>query len=152
MSGAGGFDFLLPLLDAERVRAADRWAIEDRGVPSLELMERAGAGLARVAAEVVPGDGPIAAVCGKGNNGGDGYVAARVLRELGREVRVLGLAAPEELRGDARANAERLPGEPVEPFSASRLEGVAGAIDAILGTGFTCARCSRPSRRSRGPK
>ena len=139
MSGAGGFDFLLPLLDAERVRAADRWAIEDRGVPSLELMERAGAGLARVAAEVVPGDGPIAAVCGKGNNGGDGYVAARVLRELGREVRVLGLSAPEELRGDARANAERLPGDPVEPFSAARLEGVAGAIDAILGTGFSGA-------------
>jgi ADP-dependent NAD(P)H-hydrate dehydratase / NAD(P)H-hydrate epimerase len=67
------------LPDAERMRATDRWAIEERGIAGLELMERAGAGLAALAAEVAP-DGPVAIVCGKGNNGGDGYVAARLLR------------------------------------------------------------------------
>ncbi len=83
----------------------------------------------------VASDGPVAVVCGKGNNGGDGYVAARLLREGGREIRVLAVAAVEELRGDARANAERVEG--VEPFEATRLDGCAVAVDALLGTGFS---------------
>jgi NAD(P)H-hydrate epimerase len=61
------------------MRATDRWAIVDRGVPSLDLMERAGEGLAHLVARVAPA-GRIVVVCGKGNNGGDGLVAARVLR------------------------------------------------------------------------
>ena len=68
-----------PLPDAEQMRATDRWAIEERGVPSLDLMERAGEGLAAVVARHAPG-GRIVVVCGKGNNGGDGLVAARLLR------------------------------------------------------------------------
>jgi len=76
-----------PLLDAELMRATDRWAIEDRGIPSLELMERAGAGLARLT-EVVAPAGRVLVMCGKGNNGGDGLVAARLLRARGREVDV----------------------------------------------------------------
>jgi hydroxyethylthiazole kinase-like uncharacterized protein yjeF len=123
--------WLEPLPDAEAMRAADRWAIDQRGIPSLELMERAGKGLARVVAETVAG-GPVAVVCGKGNNGGDGLVAARVLRAAGREVRVLLL--DDDLSGDARANLERL-GE-VEAFSPQRLEGAAVVVDAVLGTGF----------------
>jgi NAD(P)H-hydrate epimerase len=83
----------------------------------------------------VASDGPVAVVCGKGNNGGDGYVAARLLREGGRDVRVLAVAAVEELRGDARANAERVEG--VEPFDTTRLDGCAVAVDALLGTGFS---------------
>ncbi|HWT25738.1 MAG TPA: NAD(P)H-hydrate epimerase, partial [Solirubrobacteraceae bacterium] len=63
--------WLEPLPGAELMRATDRWAIEEQGIPSLGLMERAGEGLARVVAHVVP-EGPIAIVCGKGNNGGDG--------------------------------------------------------------------------------
>jgi hydroxyethylthiazole kinase-like uncharacterized protein yjeF len=76
-------------------------------------------------------------VCGKGNNGGDGYVAARHLREAGRDVRVLTVAPVEELAGDAATNAERLPGDPPETFAAELLDGAVLAIDALLGTGFS---------------
>jgi NAD(P)H-hydrate epimerase len=116
------------------MRATDAWAIDECGIPGLELMERAGRGLADVVGEVAS-DGTVAVVCGKGNNGGDGYVAARLLREDGRDVRVLAVAPVEELRGDARANAERV--EAIEPFEAGRLDGCAVAIDALLGTGFS---------------
>jgi NAD(P)H-hydrate epimerase len=128
--------WLEPLPDAGQQRALDEWAIEELGVPGTYLMERAGAGLAALVGELVP-RGPVAVVCGKGNNGGDGYVAARLLRSRGREVRVLALAPVDELRGDARLNAERLPGPAPEPFSAERLSGAAVIVDAILGTGFS---------------
>jgi hydroxyethylthiazole kinase-like uncharacterized protein yjeF len=124
--------WLVALPDAEAMRAADRWAIEDQSVPSLDLMERAGAGLAALAMEVAP-EGPVAIVCGKGNNGGDGLVAARLLREQWRDVRCLLLAPREELRGDAAANAERVE---TEPFDPAALDGAAVVVDAILGTGF----------------
>ncbi len=129
-------DWLEPLPDPSEQRALDEWAISERGIPSLELMERAGAGLAALVAERSL-SGPVAVVCGKGNNGGDGLVAARLLRERGREVRVLTLSEPSELRGDAAHNLERLPGEGPERFSPAGLEGAAAIIDAILGTGFS---------------
>jgi ADP-dependent NAD(P)H-hydrate dehydratase / NAD(P)H-hydrate epimerase len=125
-------DWLVALPGAEAMRAMDRWAIEERGVPSLDLMERAGAGLAALVSEIAP-EGPIAIVCGKGNNGGDGLVAARLLREQWREVRCLLLADPAELHGDAAVNAKRVE---TEPFSAGALDGAAVVVDAILGTGF----------------
>jgi hydroxyethylthiazole kinase-like uncharacterized protein yjeF len=159
-------DWLLPLLDAEQMRAVDRWAVEERGVPSLDLMERAGAGVCRAVEELVP-DGPVAVVCGKGSNGGDGLVVARLLRDAGREVTVLCTAPVDEFSGDAAANLVRLPGEPplrllggadgerAEDGSASSDGDVAGAgltagdrplagllddaavvVDALLGTGF----------------
>jgi ADP-dependent NAD(P)H-hydrate dehydratase / NAD(P)H-hydrate epimerase len=135
-------DWLLPLPDAETMRAIDRWAIEERGVAGIDLMERAGAGVARAAERLAP-DGPVAVVCGKGNNGGDGLVAARLLREGGREARVLCAASPEEFSGDARVNLERLPGEaPLQPAGGA-WEGLADAtvlIDALLGTGFAPSR------------
>jgi NAD(P)H-hydrate epimerase len=123
-----------PLLDAEQQRSADSWAI-DHGDPGIELMERAGAGIVAALIERVP-DGRICVVCGKGNNGGDGLVAARRLRELGRAVDVLLLARGDELRGDARTNFERLPGAAPVPFTPERLPGAAAIVDAILGTGF----------------
>jgi ADP-dependent NAD(P)H-hydrate dehydratase / NAD(P)H-hydrate epimerase len=129
-------DWLLPLPDAQRMRDTDRWAIVERGIPGIELMERAGAGLAALVAELAP-DGPAAVVCGKGNNGGDGYVVARHLRERGREVRVLATAPVDQLEGDAATNVERLPGDPPQPFDAAALEGAVVAVDAILGTGFS---------------
>jgi ADP-dependent NAD(P)H-hydrate dehydratase / NAD(P)H-hydrate epimerase len=129
-------NWLDPLPDAAEQRALDEWAIGERGIPGLELMERAGTGLADVVSELVPA-GRVAVVCGKGNNGGDGLVAARVLRERGRDVSVLLLGDPGELRGDALANLERLPGAPVDRFSAAGLAGAAAVIDAILGTGFS---------------
>jgi ADP-dependent NAD(P)H-hydrate dehydratase / NAD(P)H-hydrate epimerase len=127
--------WLDPLYEAAEMRAVDAWAIEEQGVPSLDLMERAGAGLARVAAEAaVPG--PLRIVVGKGNNGGDGLVAARLLREDGHEVDVIATAPLEELRGDARTNLERLPGNAPEPFAPERLDGSGVVVDALLGTGF----------------
>jgi hydroxyethylthiazole kinase-like uncharacterized protein yjeF len=129
-------DWLEPLPDAGEQQSLDRWAIEERGLPGLELMERAGSGLARVVAELAP-EGLVAVVCGKGNNGGDGLVAARVLRGLGRDVRVLLLGAPEDYRGDARANVERLPGPEPRSFARDGLNDAAVIVDAILGTGFS---------------
>jgi NAD(P)H-hydrate epimerase len=79
----------------------------------------------------------VAIVCGKGNNGGDGLVAARVLRARGRSVDVLLLGDPGELRGDAATNLERLPGAPPGGFDPAALVGAAAIVDAILGTGFS---------------
>ncbi len=129
-------DWLDPLPDAAEQRALDQWAIEERGISGLELMERAGAGLADVVSGLAL-SGPVTVVCGKGNNGGDGFVCARLLRERGREVRVLLLGSPDALQGDAATNYERLPGQPAQPFEASRLGGSAAIVDAILGTGFS---------------
>ena len=126
--------WLQGLPDPERMRATDRWAIEECAIPGLELMERAGRGLADVVLSVAP-EGPIAVACGKGNNGGDGYVAARLLREAGRVVHVLTVVAVSELSGDARANAERV--EDIEPFAPARLADCAVVVDALLGTGFS---------------
>ncbi|MFP5362785.1 MAG: NAD(P)H-hydrate dehydratase [Thermoleophilia bacterium] len=127
-------DWLDPLFGAEQMRAIDRWAIEERGVPSLELMERAGAGLALLTDRTVP-RGPVAVVCGKGNNGGDGFVAGRLLRELGRTVRILLLAEPEQYAGDPAVNLDRLAGEH-EFFDPRALRDAAVVVDAIFGTGF----------------
>ncbi len=118
------------------MRAVDRWAIE-QGVPSLDLMERAGAGVYRAVEELAP-DGPVVVVCGKGNNGGDGLVVARLLREAGRSVTVLCTAPVEEFSGDAAVQLARLPGErPLELTALDGvLEGAAVVVDALLGTGF----------------
>src|SRR5215212_3945810 len=128
-------DWLDPLYDAAEMRAADAWAIESRGVPSLELMERAGEGLARVTARAAR-EGPIRVVVGKGNNGGDGLVVARLLRQDGREVDVLAAADLDGVKGDAEVNLRRLPGAPAQPFARERLEGSGAVVDALLGTGF----------------
>ncbi len=144
--------WLTPLPDAETMRGVDRWAIEERGVEGLQLMERAGAGVADAVEELAP-DGPVAVFCGSGNNGGDGLVAARLLREGGREVTVVCITDPEKLAGDARTNLERLPGEgPVRmdgtPWggrgerrrrgdrTAEDIAAAVAAVDALLGTGF----------------
>ncbi|HEV7774800.1 MAG TPA: NAD(P)H-hydrate dehydratase [Conexibacter sp.] len=128
--------WLEPLPDAAAQRALDGWAIEQRRIPGLELMERAGHGLAELVAQHVP-QGVVAVVCGRGNNGGDGFVAARLLREMGREVDVqlLGESGARDLTGDARANCERLPGAPPRPFNPGSLMEVSGVVDAVLGTG-----------------
>jgi hydroxyethylthiazole kinase-like uncharacterized protein yjeF len=126
--------WLDPLPDAAQQRALDEWAIGERGTAGLELMERAGDGLAELVLAEVP-TGRVVVVCGKGNNGGDGLVCARRLRELGREVEVVLLSDPAELRGDAQTNLERLPGDPPSGFSPGGLAGAAGIVDAILGTG-----------------
>jgi NAD(P)H-hydrate epimerase len=134
-------DWLDPLPDAAQQRELDRWVIEDLGTPSVALMERAGGGLARVVGERCP-EGRIVIVCGKGNNGGDGFVAARLLHDAGRDVDVLTLAEPGELRGDARTNYERLPASAAAQPLSDGGEALAGAdaiVDALLGTGSSGA-------------
>ena len=127
--------WLRPLYDAEGMRGVDRWAIEEVGVPSLELMEAAGRAVAEVVAELAP-EGPVRVVCGKGSNGGDGFVAARLLREMGFEVEAWLLWSGEELRGDAAVNFERFGGELLEGDLTERLADSGAVIDAIFGTGF----------------
>ncbi len=130
-------DWLDPCLDAEEMRATDGWAIKDQRVPSLELMEAAGRSVAEAAAQAATSN-RAAIVCGKGNNGGDGLVAARALRETGFEVDVLLLAPPDELSTDSKANADRFDGarllDPGELAGAMRGAGV--VVDAVFGTGF----------------
>jgi ADP-dependent NAD(P)H-hydrate dehydratase / NAD(P)H-hydrate epimerase len=130
--------WLRPLYDADGMRAVDRWAIEEIGVPSLELMEAAGRAVAETVGELAP-DGPVRVVCGKGNNAGDGLVAARYLAEAGFEVEALLLWPPGELSEDAAANLERFRGEHVDADLGPRLAGSGAVVDAIFGTGFAAA-------------
>jgi hydroxyethylthiazole kinase-like uncharacterized protein yjeF len=127
--------WLDPVYAADEMRATDAYAIEERGVPSLDLMERAAAGLSDAIAAAAH-DGPVRIVVGKGNNGGDGLAAARILRDRGHEVDVLAAGDLSELKGDAKENLDRLPGAPPEPFAAERLAGSGAVVDAMLGTGF----------------
>lgn len=110
--------WLEPLYDAEGMRAVDRWAIEEQGVPGVELMEAAGTALAEAVAELAP-EGPVRILCGKGNNGGDGLVAKRRLRAMGFEVESLAVfdQAGRDLSG--------------------WLDGAGSVVDAIFGTGFS---------------
>jgi NAD(P)H-hydrate epimerase len=131
-----------PLYTAGEMRALDSWAISERGIPSLDLMERAGSGVAAAISDLEPA-GPVRIVCGKGNNGGDGLVAARRLGELGVEAETLLLWPPDELSPDAAANYDRLlsAGGVAREVGADELPtalaGSALAVDALLGTGFS---------------
>ncbi len=132
-------EWLQPVYDADGMRSMDAWAIEDRTIPSLQLMEAAGGALAEAVISISP-SGPVRVVCGKGNNGGDGLVCARRLRDRGFAVDVLLLSPDEELSLDAQANLARLDGDGWRTVSADQIgaalvdSGV--VVDAILGTGF----------------
>jgi NAD(P)H-hydrate epimerase len=128
--------WLDPLYEAEEMRAVDAWAIEEQGVASLDLMERAGIGLARAVASAAR-PGPIRIVVGKGNNGGDGLVVARLLREEGREVDVIAPTPLDGATGDVAANLQRLPGAPPAALERGCLDGSGAVVDALLGTGFS---------------
>src|SRR4051812_11181406 len=123
-----------PLLEAGETRELDRWAIEEKKVPVEQLMEAAGEGLAGVIARHAPA-GRIAIVCGKGNNGGDGVVAARLLRQAGREVDIHAVWPPEWMGEDAQKQLAKLPGAQPILFEAGRLEQAQVIVDALLGTG-----------------
>ena len=134
----------MKIVTSSEMREIDRLTSVRFGVPSLTLMENAGSAVAEFALTAYPQAKSFGVICGKGNNGGDGFVVARKLRAAGREVRVLLLAQPGELRGDAAASYEKLPVKPVILISEQELSSDSGKavftcdvlIDAILGTGF----------------
>jgi len=134
----------MKIVSATEMREIDRVTSERFGVASHELMENAGSAVVDFVLSEYPSANRIGVICGKGNNGGDGFVAARKLDEAGRAVRVLLLAEPKELRGDAAQMFARLTGTPILARTSNELKQESARsvfesdllIDAILGTGF----------------
>ncbi len=128
-------------LTAQQMREADRRCIEDIGIPGAVLMHNAGTAVFHEIDQE-----SIGVLCGKGNNGGDGFVVARLALQAGLQVRVALVASPDDITGDAKnyLNAyERLGGEVVlidSPETAARTLDSLGdeglLIDALLGTGI----------------
>lgn len=125
-------DGLDALVDAETMHATDAWAIDTLGMGGGALMEAAGAALADAVADVAP-EGLVVLVCGGGNNGGDGYVAARLLTARGRDARLVSTVDDDRLRGDAAAARDAF--GPGVPWGPDALDGAAVIVDAVLGTG-----------------
>jgi hydroxyethylthiazole kinase-like uncharacterized protein yjeF len=132
----------MKIVSAAEMRAIDRATSERFGVISLTLMENAGTAVADFVLSHYPSPQRIVVFCGKGNNGGDGFVAARRLHEQGREIQVILLARAEELRGDAAAMFSKLPFAATQIVSLEDLKNEQLRLradlylDAILGTGF----------------
>ncbi len=134
----------MKIVSAAEMREIDRASSERFGVPSLTLMENAGTAVAEIARSQYSSARHIGIICGKGNNGGDGFVAARKLHEAGKQISLLLLADPAEIGGDAAEMFKRLSIQPTVVRSAADLEAEAVRrvfaadvlLDAVLGTGF----------------
>jgi hydroxyethylthiazole kinase-like uncharacterized protein yjeF len=141
----------MKIVSAAEMREIDRVTSERYGVASLTLMENAGTSAARFICTEYPQAERVGILCGKGNNGGDGFVVARKLVEIGRAVRVLLLCNPQELRGDAAAMFQRMlqklqpvnvaplivcDASGLDSSEASEIFAADVIVDAILGTGF----------------
>ena len=139
------------ILNAAQMREADRFTIEEIGIPSLVLMENAGRQVvaAMEAAYESRLNGRVAVLCGRGNNGGDGFVVARTLLQRGIEAAVFVIGSLGDVRGDAKANLEilgRLGVTVVEindeqswELHFSEISGCTLIVDAIFGTGLKAA-------------
>jgi ADP-dependent NAD(P)H-hydrate dehydratase / NAD(P)H-hydrate epimerase len=134
----------MKIVTAAEMRAIDRATSASFGVPSLALMENAGTAVAEYVVAEHGSARRIVVFCGKGNNGGDGFVVARRLHQQGKNVQVLLLADPAELRGDALSMFLKLPAaalivKAAAEFDTERVKSALDAdlyVDAILGTGF----------------
>ncbi len=136
-------------LRRSQVREVDRRAIEEFGIPGAVLMENAGRNAATFILNLSRRDGPMAVVCGGGNNGGDGFVIARHLSNSGRDVEIYTASDPNRLAGDAAVNFRivdkmslpRHPFDSPERIAARRphLHRAGVIVDAVLGTGFSGA-------------
>ncbi len=141
----------MKIVTTAEMQAIDRATAERFGVPSLTLMENAGSAVAHFVLTEYSRAERVGILCGKGNNGGDGFVVARKLVEAGRGVRVLLLADPAELRGDAavmfQTMLQRLQPLKMAPLIVRDAGGLDSSdaaevfaadvmVDAILGTGF----------------
>ncbi len=135
-------------LSRAEVRDVDRRAMEEYGLPGIVLMENAGRNAANLLAERLHATGRIAIVCGKGNNGGDGFVMARHLERCGSEVQLWLAAAPRDLTGDAAVffHVMHRSGMPWHDLSNAGVSEWVSAlnsydpgwiVDALLGTGLT---------------
>ena len=124
---------------AAQVRALDRHAIDDLQIPSYTLMTRAGEAALGALRSCWPSAQRIAVVCGPGNNGGDGYVLARLAREQRLEVVAVGLHEPARLQGDARRAYDDFlaAGGTVGSWHADCLRGMDVIVDAIFGVGLS---------------
>lgn len=98
----------MKILTASEMRTVDRLTTERHGIPSMELMRNAGSAVARFVLREYSNQRHICVLCGRGNNGGDGFVAAERLAQQGRAVTVLLLGSPADLKGDARTAFEGL--------------------------------------------
>ena len=138
-----------PLVTADEIREMDRRAIEDLGIPGVVLMENAGRGATEVVLRELAAAGaagPVAILCGPGNNGGDGYVIARHLHQAGVPSTIYLAAPAERVAGDARVNLDivrQLPIPVVEVYEEVAARALAGPlstapviVDALLGTGL----------------
>ena len=135
-------------LTRDEVRRVDARAIEGYGLPGIVLMENAGRGAAELLHALAGGPRRVAVACGRGNNGGDGFVVARHLENLGHDVRVLLACDPQAFRGDAAVNhavavrsglaVTALEGAPAAAWAAA-LAGSDWIVDALLGTGASGA-------------
>lgn len=143
------YNGIMHVLTASEMRACDERTVEQYGISSHALMENAGSAVARLVAHQFPHAGRITVLCGKGNNGGDGLVAARHLYAAGRQVRLVQLAAAEDLQGEPRGAYDRLPELVQEGILTIRSEADLFSsafdrclaetdlfVDAIFGTGF----------------
>ncbi|MBN1779515.1 NAD(P)H-hydrate dehydratase [bacterium] len=132
------------LVTAAEMRELDRLAIEKHGIPGLVLMEHAAAAVAAAADDILEGktDSRIALFCGKGNNGGDGLAAARLLDQMGYDLTVFVCADPQEIKGDARENYQVVKKLNLDicvlkkPEQLNRIGEYDLLIDALLGTGI----------------
>ena len=130
---------------AQQMRETDRIAIQERGIPSTDLMERAAAAVAEEVMTLV-GDcaGRVVCFCGPGNNGGDGVACARLLLEAGFEVRCVLVGSHEKMTGDTRAMEVKLaaaggklePFQPDDPAFAAWCLRANAMVDAIFGIGL----------------
>ena len=137
----------MKLVTSEQMKALDRAAIEDYGIPGVVLMENVGRAVAEAGAQMaapMPSDARILVVCGRGNNGGDGFVATRHLHNKGLSVEICLLAEPQELSGDAAVNyniARQMGLDINQMPQVQELDACLAAadlvIDAILGTGIS---------------
>ena len=131
----------IPLYTATQVRELDRMAIHEKAISGYQLMCRAGQALADCVARRWPAVTEVCVLCGPGNNAGDGYVLARLLRESGLQTQVLFLSDPDRLRGDALRAAEDylVTGGEAQAFSGSLPARAGLLVDALLGTGLSRA-------------
>lgn len=133
----------MKIITSAEMREIDRLTTERYHIPSLMLMENAGTAVARFILRQYPDAKQITVLCGKGNNGGDGFVAARKLQEAGKEVTTVLLAAADDVKGDAEKMLKLLSKPPAcirEPQKLSIIgdwsENADMIVDAIFGTGF----------------